>query len=382
MTITYFDSDGTQRPGQDHGTVPARGGWSVYQNAGHLPDNFGGSATITSGRPITAVINQANPAFVGAMSYTAFASGSNTIYIPAITKNPYGSWTTGINIKNISSKVASTTVLYYNADGTLLSSESKEISGNGKWDIYLANEFGAKWASSAVITANQPIVAVVNEIHFTGAAESYGGFSSGSTVVNLPVILNRANGGWITSVSIQNTTEHPAGGTINYFDGGGALTKSQAIGIPGRGCINLQMPNGLPDGFAGSAVITMDRPVVAVVSEVSEFADALGYQGVAVGAAELNLPLNGSTDAWTTLIGIQNFGTFDSAVTVTYYDGNGVRITSENRNIPARGSWELHQEYALSRQARSVQIVSSSPVAVVVNEVGGSSPVRKDGQTP
>ncbi|MCL5958074.1 MAG: hypothetical protein M1358_01950 [Chloroflexi bacterium] len=234
------------------------------------------------------------------------------------------------------------------------------------------------------MTSNQPVVAVVNEVHSSGSAISYNGFPAGGNLVNLPTVLNNAYGGWTTGVSIQNTSTSPGSGTITYYNANGTKAGEQSINLLPRGSIGLyQGAAGLSDGWAGSAVISTTTTVVAIVNEVPTSGDAMGYGGVVTGETEVNLPavMDNAYGGWNTGMGIQNTATGSVGVTVTYYDTGGTQIGSAiGKTIPARGYWGLYQGGTLGGGAGSAKIVATGPVAVIVNEIGpGGSAISYNG---
>lgn len=109
-----------------------------------------------------------------------------------------------------------------------------------------------------------------------------------------------------------------------------------------------------------------------MVNELLGSGDGMGYEGVLSGATPLNVPvvMDNAYGGWNTGIGVQNPSGSSAAVNVTYYDGNGVIIGSASDTIPAWGCKGWYQGGALRGQAGSAKIVSSGPIAVIVNETG------------
>jgi hypothetical protein len=143
---------------------------------GQLPNNFAGSAVVTSDQPIVAIANETNSGSPGAMSFNTLTNGGSTFYLPVVMNNASGI-TTGVAIKNLGA-AATVTINYYNSNGTAAGTESRLLGAGGSWGVYqgssgLSNGF----AGCAVITCSQPLLAIVNQSGTGGKVMSYSGDS-------------------------------------------------------------------------------------------------------------------------------------------------------------------------------------------------------------
>jgi hypothetical protein len=252
--------------------------------------------------------------------------------------------------------------------------ETKTIAGNGHWGSYQGGRFGGNWQGSAVITSNQPVVAIANQIHTDGRSLSQNSFLNGATKIYLPLMLNGSSG-WSTSVYLMNASGNAASGTIKYCSASGALQKAISIGLPARGYQSRPISGeGVPTGFIGSAVIEMNQPVVAVVSELKAAVDGMGYGATVnpVTTAELAAVMDNAYGGWSTVMIVQNVGSATATVTIKYYGVNGapLGVKTETNTVPVGVCWRIPQSGKLSGQPGSAVITSSQPAAVIVNEYG------------
>ena len=127
--------------------------------------------------------------------------------------------------------------------------------------------------ASAILTASQPIAAVVNDFGKNGAqAVSYMAMPAalGRPFVALPYVLYRASGGWESEIVIQNVGEMTGAVRIVYTQTNKLATRNwvddsiAAIG-PGEAVRISPEDAGLPENFEGVATVESVQPLVAVV---------------------------------------------------------------------------------------------------------------------
>jgi large repetitive protein len=380
--ITYYNSNGTVKK-TDSGPIAGNGAVDIYHGK-LFGGNWAGSATILADVPLVGMVNEAGPRGAS-MGYPGTASAGTTFYLPAVMDDAYGGWTTGIGIQNTSPSPATVTIHYYNYYGTEISTESQTIQANGCWGNYQGGKLGVGVAGSAIIVSDQPIVAIVNEIDSSGKSISYSGLAQGSNLVDLPVVLNNAYGGWTTGIGIQNTTANAATGTITYYNSDGTQAAVGTVNLTSHGSVGLYTGSvGLPDKWAGSAVVSLDQPMAVIVNESGGSGDAMGYEGTTSPSAQPNLPLvcDSRNGGWNTGVAIQNTTTSDNSVTIYYYSCSGQNIGSASQTIPAHGFWSVYQGGAMGGQMGSAKIVAGGTVAVVVNAVDGNGSASSYCGTP
>jgi hypothetical protein len=127
---------------------------------------------------------------------------------------------------------------------------------------------------SAILTATQPIVAVINDFGPDSRyATSYTAIPQGvgQRDLALPDILFQALGGWNTDLIIQNVGSAPANVTLVYTKTNEPLTTTYWIDdsilelAPDATRVVEPGRAGLPEKFVGIATIKSDQPLVAVV---------------------------------------------------------------------------------------------------------------------
>lgn len=123
----------------------------------------------TNAVPVVALVNQSNN-YNRAASYIGFASGAGAINTPIVLRQYYG-YESSITCQNLSpSANASININYSGVAGT---TTLGPVAPNGTASIVqlydtTLNGVGNNWIGSAVITANQDVVCVVNQDIITG----------------------------------------------------------------------------------------------------------------------------------------------------------------------------------------------------------------------
>ncbi|MGE5374957.1 MAG: M4 family metallopeptidase, partial [Bacteroidota bacterium] len=174
-----------------------------------IPAGWVGGVSISSNRNVVAV---ARP-HVGAevASYDGFSSGSLSAYVPMLFKNAYGTYNSALYVQNVhGSNTATITVKYYDSDGSLKCTDNDTVaplSSKGYWVPAVVCDSGslpAGWVGGAVITSDQPIVAV-GRPHIGSEVMTYNGFTGGSLTSYIPMLFKGAYGGSYNSAFyIQN----------------------------------------------------------------------------------------------------------------------------------------------------------------------------------
>ena len=126
---------------------------------------------------------------------------------------------TGFQVQNLGTAQANITVTYYNQDGSVAASVADTIAAGGSKTYYPLTAVPDGFNGSVVITSDQPVAAIANELGNAGAyGASYAGFSAGATEVNLPLVM-RNNGGFNTWFNVQNAGTADANVTVAYTPG-------------------------------------------------------------------------------------------------------------------------------------------------------------------
>lgn len=236
----------------------------------------------SNNEPIVATATQYDAPYIDesdrTSSYIGFSAGGYDVYLPGLYKNYYG-WTSAFRIQNLSSSTAWVTIKYYDENGGNPFTESATIEPHGWREFYQGDDPGpSSFSRSAWVDSTQPIVAVVNQ-ETSSDHQSYSGFISGARTIYLPLVQRNING-WVTGIQVQNTSENWAYVTINFYHANGDSAGSTGAWIAPRAFRVFYTE--IPDGLNGSAVVTADQDVVAIVNQnnygISD--GALSYSGL------------------------------------------------------------------------------------------------------
>jgi len=255
----------------------------------------------------------------------------------AISPSAAVTWTSGVQVQNLDEiDSASVTLTFYNQDGTPAASQSYRIARSSSRTFFPLTDAPSGFNGSLVISSTTQVRAVSNMMG-SGVGSylaSYNGLQSGATSVNLPLIMCN-NSGFNTYFNVQNAQsagDADAHITISYKPGsngtagsetatikaGASKTFDQAEGSSTKNCSTLKDGSGK---FIGSAMITSDQPIVAVVMQLNttNFPAALAYSGFSAGSPTIALPLvMANNSGYYTGIQVQNVGSSTTTVTIDY----------------------------------------------------------------
>jgi len=259
-------------------------------------DRFVGGATITSNQPVVAsVMFLGTGSMKSVQGYNGFSAGAEAINLPLIMANN-SDYYTSIQIQNAGTADAVVVVDYSTGTyGNLTDpgSESYTIAAGASQtiihlgDVYSDIDWTAfgTYVGAATITqdgTSQPLVAVVNENRVgQPLGSTYEGVAPGNATntINLPLVAAN-NNGYQTGIQIQainaNTTV-----TVNYTENTVEAAEvptadSKTLTAAGESWTLIQQgPPGTLAGvnnwdtigqYVGSAVITADGPILAIVN--------------------------------------------------------------------------------------------------------------------
>jgi len=401
VDVGYFDSSGSLvGSGDSISALPAHATWTVRQDNGHSFASGGaGSAVVSSSQPVAAFVNEFAPGGTDATSYTGINPATDigtTLYAPAIARNAYGGYTTGIGLINFSGAVTNITVTYRDANGAIVKTQSVPSVPAGAYqglysgDATLALPDG--FAGTATITSSAgALAAIVNETGPGNQFSSYDAVPSGNATLFAPAALDNAYGGYNTGMGIVNTTGVAGTVAITYYDSSGTPTVTSHP-IAANGYVGVYQPNDLTVTGPYTAKITSTVAVAAIVNEVAHSTNpavqqSTSYNTFPTGSATLHLPLveSAGSDGWSTGEGIMNTGTVTTTVTVTYYDtSTGATIgTPDVMSLAPNAYWGLYQPAGglpNGDRASAVITTSGGQVAVICNEANNTSFMSYDGQ--
>jgi hypothetical protein len=175
---------------------------------------------------------------------------------------------------------------------------------------------------------------------------------------------------------VQNLGTATANITIVYYNTNGTEAARQQDTIPASSSKTyFGSTMSVAAGFNGSVVISSDQPVVAITNLINT-GNSLGdsYGGFSGGATTVNLPLilrnNFGIDTW---ISVQNAGTGDANITVTYTPGSAGTASTDTATIKPGAAATFYQKSKTQlgdRFVGSARIVSDNgqPIVAVVNQ--------------
>ncbi len=251
------------------------------------------SAIVTSSQPVTVVVIQENPSVM--LAYSGFTGGTTNPVMPLVNANNSG-YVTGIQIQNIGSSATDVTVSYTPASAGTACTETQNIPAGQSRTFALAAFAngansncapGARFVGSARVTgnsANQNLVAIVNQLKAGVNGEAYGGFdpARATNKVVLPLIMDR-NNNWYTGFNVMNVGTTST--TVICTFSGTSYTINTGSLAPGQAYNAIQ--NGqIAPGYVGSATCiaaNSSDKIVAVVNEVNNVATGdrlLVYEGI------------------------------------------------------------------------------------------------------
>ena len=345
------------------------------------------------------------------------------------------SFYTAYQVVNMGDGLADITIDYYDENGVLQTAASKQFSDVAPGGNVLVVQYtddtsltGGRY--SAVISSNQPIAAITNLQLVDDAASgyqpeapfsTYGGQSEGSLTLTLPAVMYNWFG-WYTEFYVMNVGSGAANNIdIAYAPGkldlGSGAQNTGATGVTdndntiaqfaaleksqeSQSALGAGGSDLLTGRFLGSATITSDQPVIAVVNQHNTGAKKLmTYNGFAnAGATDILVPnaMRGYFSFYSTMLISNPSATGTATVDLVYTPeaGNAYILpagggtftvthtiapqTALTRYDGADSSdvqSDLDDEF--TRFFGSVRVLSDIPVMVQVNveaKTGGTEP--------
>ena len=277
VTIHYFDDTGAEiAAAQDTKTGLLPGGavrFSQGSNA-NLPANFNGSAKAVATGPIVAVVNQDNTTAFVQQTYNGFGSGNATLYIPVVMNSFFG-FNTAFQIQNVGTVATDIKATY--SDGTEI---TRTGIGPGQAAMFVQSQetHSSNYAGSAVITASQPIVGIVNQAS-AAKASSYNAFTASATNFILPAVM-KAYFSFNSAFQCLNVGAATADITATFTDG--VVVTQTGIGVNSPAQF-VQANEGHASNWAGGVKVTSTQPIVCIVNQEGPNGvgdNSMSYNGV------------------------------------------------------------------------------------------------------
>jgi hypothetical protein len=277
LTVEFF-AVGASTPThtETHNSLPA--GAAKYYDVGTiaaLPAGFNGSAVISATGNVVASVMELEFNGYDADAFEGVSGGSTTVYMPSAFCGYFG-LQSAYAVQNVGDAPANISVSYRNATNQeVLTQSASNIAPGAKANFNGCNangdDFPAGQLGSAVITSDQPLVAI-GKAFGAGYTTAFVGATGGADTIALPYV-RWTQSQWVPGgrqrgfIAIQNVgTTAVSGATVEYRDKNGALLATHALAdIPAGAKVNsdpFNFGNNLPefgyyqDGtFGGGAII-------------------------------------------------------------------------------------------------------------------------------
>ncbi|MCS7220909.1 MAG: hypothetical protein RML36_10280 [Anaerolineae bacterium] len=386
-----------------------------------VPSGFNGSLVISSDRNIRAINNLLGSGVGDYFASTnGFQGGATEVNLPLIMCNNSG-FDTWFNVQNTGSADATVTINYIPGSNGNPRSETAVIKpgaaktfsqaiGSPTVNCSTLADGSGRFIGSAKISATQPIVAVVMQINTSNfkVLMGYGGFTSGSPTVALPLIMAN-NNGFYTGIQVQNVGSSSTNVTVDYTANTvGAGNPADEVFNLAPGASKTIIQNGAPPAngsavndwnaigrYIGGAIITNDanQPLVAIVNQVRPGSSALGsaYEGFnpASATTKVSAPLiMANNNTYFTGIQVQNVSSSDVTVTIDYGPNTAGSFDPANEvfTLPAGASKTIIQNgappangsavnnWGTNRYIGSATITATGNIVAIVNQLSLSRP--------
>lgn len=315
-------------------------------------------------------------ALVASTLFAGAGAQAKPIGAPSFATTQSASFTSGIQVQNLSGTTANAQIVYYNPDGSQAASQSFQIPGNSSYTIFgNTMQAPAGFAGSAVVTADQPIQAVTNLLGSNPTTgEAYDGMTAPSTTVNVP-LFQQDNGTPPTdsSIYIQNTSGSPSNVTVVFKDQSNQTVSTQQFTINGNGSITVDQSNdGISGKFVGAAEINGSQPVAVAINQ-SNGAILFSYTGSTTGGPTLYAPLlELNNSGWYTGFQVQNVGSQPTVVQL-FLDGSSSPAAQATLNPGQPVTWFPIPGMTTRIESGVVKSNNGQPLLGVVNQLNSAT---------
>lgn len=157
---------------------------------------------------------------------------------------------------------------------------------------------------------------------------------------------------------------------VTFYNKDGSVAGTASATVPAGGSYTFFPLDAVSDGFDGSAIISSDRDIRAIVNVLGNGLDyGASYSGFTAGATTVYAPLlMKENSGFTTWFNVQNAGSAATDVYVSYSDG----VTNQCTNLQPGAACTFDQgaETHASGWVGSAVITATQPIVVSVMEVG------------
>jgi len=261
----------------------------------------------------------------------------------------FGNWISTIACQNLDlvNTTDITLTFYAASDGSAVVSYTDSIPANGSKNYVTSDpalNLPTDFLGSAVVSSSRPVACNTNTKTGDGSSEnpyrlasSSGLFDTDTAPTMFAPQVMKDFGGWNSYIVVQNTSNSDTTVSIAYRNQNGnplaTATETATIAAYSSRIFYQDANVELPSNFIGSAKVTVTQPSDALLAvivnfynlgDTSESSQFHSYNGFSAGASKLYAPrVVRQFYGYNSGITIQNIGTIDTAVTITFYvDGN------------------------------------------------------------
>ncbi|MEM3433179.1 MAG: hypothetical protein QXP27_03275 [Candidatus Methanomethyliaceae archaeon] len=272
-------------------------------------------------------------------------------------------WTSSITYYTPSETSGTLQISYYASNGTSYSANPITLAPHKAGTLFIGSvgTVPDPFSGAAVLSSDVPVVATYVQFAAGSAGSQYGriiytGFSpdNAASTFYIPTILyDPPTTGSTSMVGVQNIESFAASVTLEFYAvGATSPTATKTVVIPAQSSYIFRPGDisGLTPGFSGSLVIkgvkqddpsTPARVVASSIETDNAGRGAYGFEGFASGANKIfmaSMLCKAGSDQQTSYYAIQNAGTINASVTITYYNTAGSVVgTLAPTNIPPGG---------------------------------------------
>jgi hypothetical protein len=192
-------------------------------------------------------------------------------------------------------------------------------------------------------------MAALGRIHVGSEVTSYSGITQTATSTYVPMLFKKAfGGGYDAALYIQNaSTTTTANVTVDFYSSSGVLTCTMNASLAPMAARGYWLPTEgcMPNGWAGSAVITSNTNVVAV-GRPHIGTEVTAYPGLSSGGLTAYLPMlhknGGPGNNYSSALYVQNLTAEPANILINFYDAAGNLSCSLNETLAAtavKGYW-------------------------------------------
>jgi hypothetical protein len=351
------------------------------------PSGFSGSAVVVAETGVSTIARSQRYDEITIYNAVRDGGGSQgweqvgaTLYVPVVKSNWYGRYSQ-IRVLNIGGASTDVTVRYYRYDNGEQQGDPSTLTlaPNAQGTFYASSRCPSGYHCSAVVTSSngQSLAAVVREYASDDTAPTMHNASSEASTTNYVPVVKNSYYGQTSGLAVNNTSNSSTYATVTYYDSTSSSTYSSGGWINPHGTKVFYDPDGLPDGFLGSAVVSAGHPIVSAMYEAGD-----GYYKATntflAGGREISTPELNTTSGYGSGISIQNAGSSSAQVMVRYYHSDGTSAGTRGPYTIAVGktqilsNWDGGVPSGLDGSAW-IESTNGIPVAATVNYAGSGS---------